>query len=143
MKTPLDLDFLVQLTRLGPITINPLDALVTKPLPEVLGPFARGPSFETDLEGKRWQVYPLRVPSGLGFVFDVRMLGKLEVGADDGRVRFTVPRALAEVAAANVAWPVEGPRVLPDGRADLWLTPTRGKVAVVGNERFGLGLRAA
>jgi hypothetical protein len=83
------------------------------------------------------------VPSGLGFIFDLRMVGKLEVGADDGRVRFTMPRALAELAAANGAWPVEGPRVLPDGRADLWLTPTRGKLAVVGNERFGMGLRAA
>lgn len=143
MGAPLDIDFLVRLARLGPITINPLDALVTKPLPEVLGPFARGHAYETDLEGKRWQVYPLTVPSGLGFVFDVRLVGKLEVGADDGRVRFTLPRALAEVAARSVVWPVEGPRVLPDGRADLWLTPTRGKVAVVGNDSFGLGLRAA
>jgi hypothetical protein len=143
MSAPLDIDLLVQLTRLGPITINPLDALVTKPLPEVLGPFARGQSYDADLEGKRWRVYPLTVPSGLGFVFDVRMVGTLEIGADDGRVRFTLPSALALVVANSAAWPVEGPVGRRDGRADVWLTPTRGKVAAVGNDAFGLGLRAA
>ena len=68
-----------------------------------LGPFARGQSYDADLEGKRWWVYPLTVPSGLGFAFDARMVRTLEIGADDGRVRFTLPTALAMVVANTAA----------------------------------------
>ena len=143
MSAPLDIDLLVGLTRLGLITINPLEGLVTRPLEDVLGPFSRGTSTEETLDGARWRVYPLRVPSGLGFVVDVRMVGSLEVGADDGKVRLTLPAALGLLAAKGSTAPIEGPVGRPDGRVDLWLTPIRGRVLKVGAEPVRLGVRAA
>lgn len=71
------------------------------------------------------------------------MVGTLEIGADDGRVRFALPSGLAMVVANSVAWPVDGPAGRRVGRSDAWLTPTQGRVAAVGNDAFGLRLRAA
>ncbi len=79
---------------------------------------------------------------GPPLVCDVRMVGALEIGEDDGQVRITLPSALATVMASSAAWPMEGPVGRLDGRADGWLRPMQRRVAAVGNDAFELKLRA-
>ncbi|MCK6527664.1 hypothetical protein L6R50_08905 [Myxococcota bacterium] len=78
----------------------------------------------TTREGGARQVFPLRVPDGMGFAIPLGVFGEIGLRADGDRLVLAVPRMLYERVVGRVRHLVVAGPLSPPGRGDVseaWL----------------------
>ena len=127
---PLRLDLMVKLQKLGFGSIDPLGLVLPKPIQEYTEAFAAGPDRKESLDGDEWRVLPLQIPDGLGFALPIKRIGDVDIFADKGQIRFTLPGPMAlafSLAVAQTQWAYRGPHQAgATNRSHVWLTPRAG-----------------
>ena len=140
--------------RLGPISIDGVEALLGVSLAQVLDPLMPAPRFSRTTEaGGEVDVYPLAIPDGEGATVPVKHLGPVGFRNFKGYLILILPAGLAEVMREQLADEIRnkraaGPRPIrdPDGSLAvefaIALRPGMKKVVPLGS--FGeLGIEAA
>ncbi len=140
--------------RLGPISIDGVEALLGVSLAQILDPLMPAPRFSRTTEsGGEVEVYPLAIPDGEGATVPVKRLGSIGFRNFKGYLILVLPAGLAEVMREQLAEEIRnkraaGPRPArdPDGALvvefAIALRPGMRKVVPLGS--FGeLGVEAA
>jgi hypothetical protein len=124
------LDLMVKLQKLGFAKIAPLGMVLPKALQAYTEAFAAGPDHEENMDGDTWRVLPLQIPDGLGFALPIKHIGDVDIFADQGQVRFTLPSPMATafgLAVRQTGWSYRGPNQAgATPRSHVWLMPRSG-----------------
>ena len=90
--------------RLGPISIDGVEALLGVSLADILGPLMPAPRFTRTTEtGGEVDVYPLAIPDGEGASVPVKHVGEIGMRNYRGYLVLILPAGLAEVMREQLA----------------------------------------